>query len=235
MLLEIHVVFGTVSLLAGAAALSARKGSRLHTRSGLVFVIAMLVMTITGAAVAASVPERGTALIGIFTAYLVATSWRSVSSRHGERGLVEWLGLGVASLCGVTFVAFSVAALGSPRGTLDSLPASAHYPFAILAFLAASLDLNHLLRRTVSPQQRIARHVWRMCAAFLIAAFSFFIGQQDVMPDYVRGSPLLFGPELLILLAMLYWLVRLRFAKQLRNVPGVASTIGGKLASTGSA
>jgi uncharacterized membrane protein len=41
----LHVLAGLLALLAGAVALSARKGGELHRKSGLVFVGAMVVMT----------------------------------------------------------------------------------------------------------------------------------------------------------------------------------------------
>ncbi len=48
-----HVVGGLVALVAAVVALSAQKGGTLHRGSGLVFVVAMVVMAATGAALAA--------------------------------------------------------------------------------------------------------------------------------------------------------------------------------------
>ena len=79
--------------------------------------------------------------------------------------------------------------------------------------MAAALDLNVLLRGRVERHQRIARHLWRMCAALLIAAFSFFLGQQKVMPEAIQGSPWLFVPPLATFAAMLFWIFRVRFAR----------------------
>ena len=64
-----HVVAGSTALLAGGAALSVRKGSALHARAGTIFFAAMLAMAGTGALIAAAKPERGTAIIGLFTCY----------------------------------------------------------------------------------------------------------------------------------------------------------------------
>lgn len=210
MFLFVHIVFGTAALAAGAAGLSVRKGSSAHGRIGTVFTVSMLGMALTGAAIAALTPERGTAAIGLFTAYLVATSWSTARRRDGKAGVVEILGVGTALTCAAAFISFAILAAASPTGRLDSLPAAAHYPFAALAVLAAVLDLNYILRPRISAKQRLTRHLWRMCTAFLIAAFSFFIGQQDVMPAALRGSALLFVPPALILMAMLYWIARLR-------------------------
>jgi uncharacterized membrane protein len=206
-----HVAAGSAGLIAGAAALSVRKGGRLHARAGTAFFVAMLAMAGTGAAIAALRPERGTAVIGLFTAYLVATSWLTARRRDGVAGGLERLGLAVALGCAAAMLTFALLASASPTGRFDSLPAAAHYPFALLAAVAAGLDLNFIVRGRLARHQRIARHLWRMCAALAIAAFSFFLGQQDVFPAAWRGLAIWFVPPFAVLAAMVFWLVRVRF------------------------
>ena len=43
-MLQIHILGGALALILGAVALLARKGARLHRRSGQLFVCAMVVM-----------------------------------------------------------------------------------------------------------------------------------------------------------------------------------------------
>lgn len=207
-----HVAAGSAALLAGAAALVVRKGGRLHAGAGTLFFAAMLAMAGTGAVIAAFRPERGTAVIGVFTCYLVATAWWTARRRDGLAGAFERAGLAVALTCAAAMLSFGLLASATPNGRFDSLPAAAHYPFALVAALAAGLDLNFLLRGRLERRQRIARHLWRMCAALTIAASSFFQGQQDEFPDAWRGLALWFVPPLAVLAAMVFWLVRLRFS-----------------------
>ena len=87
------------------------------------------------------------------------------------------------------------------------------FVFGAVCLLAGLLDLNVVLRRRMTPTQRLSRHLWRMCVAFFIATGSFFLGQQDALPAAVRGSPWLFVPAFAPFGLMLFWLVRLRFAK----------------------
>lgn len=115
----------------------------------------------------------------------------------------------------------------SPTGRLDSLPAAVHVPFALVAALAAAFDLSYILRRRLSGSQRIARHLWRMCAAFLIAAMSFFLGQQDEFPQAWQGSFVWLVPPLAIFAAMLFWIVRIRFAKAVRMAGPIAAALLG--------
>jgi hypothetical protein len=52
-----------------------------------------------------------------------------------------------------------------------------------------------------------------MCTALLIASFSFFLGQPQVFPRFIRGSSLLFVPEIVVLCLLLFWLVRVLFTR----------------------
>ena len=53
-----------------------------------------------------------------------------------------------------------------------------------------------------------------MCFGLFIATGSFFLGQQKVMPEWMRGSPLLFVPVVLVLGLMVFWLLRVRFKRE---------------------
>lgn len=220
-----HVAAGSAALVAGGSALALRKGGPLHAKAGTIFFATMLAMAGTGAVIAAAKPERGTAVIGVFTCYLVATAWASARRRDGKAGGFELAGLAVASACAAAMLGFGLLASASPSGRFDSLPAAAHYPFAFLAALAAGLDLNFILRGRLDRHQRIARHLWRMCAALAIAAFSFFLGQQDEFPAAWRGLAVWFVPPSAVLAAMAFWLVRVRFTPAFgRPVPNRPST-----------
>jgi hypothetical protein len=211
-LIPIHVAAGGIALIAGAAALVARKGGRPHGRAGTWFFAAMLVMGSTGAVIAFAKPERGTAMIGILTCYLVATSWMAARRRDGRAGTFEAAGFVIALGCAAALLTIGLLGLREASGRLDLLPAPIHFPFAALAALAAALDLNFILRQEISGVQRVGRHLWRMSAALLIAAFSFFLGQQRSMPAFIQGSLLLYLPPLAVLAAMIFWIFRARFS-----------------------
>jgi hypothetical protein len=213
-MIPVHVAGGTLALLAGFAALFLfAKGGRLHALAGNAFFFAMLVMAGTGALVASLIPERGTAVIGLITCYLVATSWMTARRRDGRAGTFERAAFATIVALGLTQLTLSVMAASAANGRVDSLPAGAHFPFVVIAFIAAALDFGFIRRGVLTGRQRIGRHLWRMCAALAIAAFSFFLGQQKVMPEWMQGSPWLFVPPLATLAAMIFWILRVRFAK----------------------
>ncbi len=208
-----HIGGAAVGLVSGAAAMALRKGERLHRAAGTVFFVAMLTMSGIGAAAAPFLPKEQApnTLAGVITFYLVATGWATVRRKAGAVGVFE-VGAFLAALC--------AAAAGAAWVWVNAhTPGAAHGPgdgaisiFAAVAALAAVCDLRVILRGGVSGAGRIARHLWRMSVALLIAAGSF-AGQPKAVPEFLRGSPVLFLPMVAILGLMIFWLLRVRFTR----------------------
>jgi hypothetical protein len=222
-LLFLHIAGGAVGLLSGAAALVLRKGGRAHRIAGLVFVVSMTVMASIGAAVSPflPIPQRANVAAGMLTLYLVVSAWLAVRHKHVVPGRLDAAGLVVALATMAAGLVWAVQASNSPTGTLDGSPPQAFYVFIILGTFAAIGDLRLFMKGGVSGTPRLARHLWRMCTALLIASGSFFLGQQRVMPDWMRGSPWLFVPTFAPLVLMIYWLIRIRIKKGIfAKLPG---------------
>ena len=212
LLMGIHIAAGLLALPAGAAAAAARKGGMLHARAGTWFVGSMLVLGVTAAILEPFRAQPGSPLNGIIVVYFVATAWVAARRSDGVAGRFE--------------IAAGAAALGMAALTLWAALDGATTPtgpgpvfaFAGLLLVGGLGDLTAVLRRKLTPAQRLSRHLWRMCFAFFIATGSFFLGQQDVLPQAVRGSPILFVLAFAPFAIMAFWLVRLRFAKTLRRL-----------------
>lgn len=206
-----HIVAGSLAIVSGAIALWVRKGERAHRASGTVFFFSMLILSALGAYLAIFVPSRLSVVSGILTFYLVATAWMTVRRKWEGVGAFEYGALLVALGCAAADAIFGLQAAASPQGQLEGYPAMAYYIFAAVAALAAGLDLKVISRGGISGAPRVARHLWRMCLALFVAAGSFFLGQQKVMPVMIQGSPLLFLPVIAPLALMAFWMVRVRF------------------------
>jgi hypothetical protein len=210
-LLIFHICGAIVGLLSGTAALIFRKGFRYHRAAGNVFFASMLVMSASGAAIAAFIkPNMGNVFGGVVTFYLVATGWLTVLRKEKETGLPEFGLLLVALAAGAGGLTYGWEAAHSTTGLKEGYPPAPYIIFGCLSSLSAASDVRMLIRGGVSGPARIARHLWRMCVAFLIAALSFFLGKQQHFPQAIRGSQILNVPMILILIIMIYWLVRVR-------------------------
>ncbi len=212
MLVWIHVVAGSIALLAGAIALSAAKGAPLHRRAGIAFVYAMLVMSGLGAVVAAMISIRVSITAGALTFYLVATALVTVRrplflDRRFDMAAMLWAGL-----VGISAVYWGIVAMFNPKGTLDGYPPAPFFIFGSVALIAATLDIRMLVSG-VNGKHRIARHLWRMGFAMYIATSAFFLGQAKLFPEPVLKIALLAIPVVLVMLLTLYWLVRVLVSK----------------------
>jgi hypothetical protein len=181
------------------------------TVSALAMYLAVFVPPIfSGAA-----PPSASVSVAILTIYLATTAWMTVRRKDGSVGLFEK---------GAFLVAFGVAAalliFGVHAASIPTAKAGEYVPyfvFASFAGFAAALDLKVILRGGISGAQRIGRHLWRMCFALFFAAAFFFLGQQQVFPKLMRGSPILVVLALAPLALMIFWLLRVRFSKRFKS------------------
>ena len=210
--MAIHIGAGLMALPAGTIAVAARKGGRLHARAGNVFFASMLVLGVTAAILEPFRTPPGSPVAGLFVLYFVGTSWVAARRRDGSTGKFE------IAACAAAFGTAALMIRGAVMaGATTPAGPGVIYALAGICLLAGLLDLNAILRQMLTPAQRIARHLWRMCFALFIATGSFFLGQQDVMPEAVRGSPALFVLAFAPFAVMAFWLVRVRLAKRFRS------------------
>jgi len=205
-ILVLHICAGVVGLLSGGAAISFRKGSHRHRRAGNIFFVAMLVMGL-------SAVYLGNVFGGLFACYLVTTAWLTARQREGATSIFDWIALLFGVVVGVAILTSGVrVATGSLKGQ-PGVPVGMIFFLGSVAPLAAAEDVRMLVRGGVFGGQRIVRHLWRMCFGLFIATGSFFIGQPQVFPAFIRKTNLLFIPGILPLVLMIFWLIRVRFTK----------------------
>jgi len=90
------------------------------------------------------------------------------------------------------------------------------YPFFLFGFagvLGASGDWRERRAQGLRGVPRLRRHLWRMCFAFLVATISFFSIRSRiarVIPDSLVSPAVQLAPIVLALVALVYWLWRVR-------------------------
>ncbi|HLL47567.1 MAG TPA: hypothetical protein VK399_12705 [Longimicrobiaceae bacterium] len=218
MLLPIHVAAGGLAMVLGAVALLAKKGGTVHRRSGLLFVYAMLVMGTSASLLGLrDGPADGNVMAGLMTAYFVGTALTAVrpaspwTRRIDAAALTLVVGLALAAVVG------GVEALGSPGVSPSGVPFRTigvmSLVLAAAMVLAAAGDVRIMRSGPPRGGPRLARHLWRMCFALLIAAGSFFSIRErvaKVLPEPFTTAPMRALPILLVSGAMFYWLWRVR-------------------------
>jgi hypothetical protein len=206
-MLFVHILGGSVAVVAGYVALVAPKGRWLHRRAGMLFVYAMLAMGI-GAIVVGLARDRVTWSGGISVAYFVITATTTVRRRNETAPLIDGAFMLVAMALAVRSFHGGFVALAMPGGQIQGIPAPAIFMGAVVLTLAAAGDARILLRGPLQGNQRIRRHLWRMCYATFSATGSFFLGQAKVIPEPLRIWPVLIVLAVLPLCFLFYWLWR---------------------------
>ena len=217
----IHIIAGLVAILAGAMAMIAAKGSPLHRKAGTLFTISMLIMTGSAAIVSFFLrTDHVTGVVALVTTYLVGTSWLVVKRKvEDSYRLLAGLAL-AAAIVGLYSLSLWFNFVEDPNTLITkNSPPQALVFFGVVSLLCAALDVRLLRAGQIAGAQRLVRHLWRMCFAMLIATGSFFAGQMQVFPEFVRkssmlGVPVLIIPVLLVIVTTLYWLVRTLLQRQ---------------------
>jgi uncharacterized membrane protein len=214
-----HIGGGAIGILSGAVALASRKGARVHRAAGAVFVLAMFVCYAIATIVAPFLTDGQVTntIAGVSALYLLVSGVTTARSRVIAAS--RWHGLGLALAFAILAACLWFQYLGSrtPEGSIDGSPSEALIIFIIASAAAAGGELHVLLRGRLPENARIARHLWRMCFSLFIAAGSFFLGQQQVMPEWLQGQPILFVLALAPLALLVFFIVRIRIGKSFKE------------------
>ncbi len=213
-LLILHILGGTLGLIAGTVAMIARKGDRLHRWSGNIFTLAMLTLASSGFLLAILKSQISNVIAAVLTFYLIGSAW--LAGRREGTGMLDWTGLLLCVASAASVLTLGIRALRSATGTDNGAPAFMSFLFCGILLLAAAGDVRVLAHGGISGRPRVVRHLWRMCVGLFIATGSFFLGQPQVFPVALRGSIYLIVPALLPLPLLVFWLIRVRFRRAYR-------------------
>lgn len=211
----IHILAGTIAILAGFLSIIPRKGSPIHIALGTCYFYSMLIMAGMASFLAAfSTSEPINVLVGIFTMYLVLTGKFAAANHLGKITRKETATSILGFLLFIGFITLLILAIQNGKPLMDGVYIEAYYFFVLLSSIAVTLDVKVLVNRGVFGKQRVARHLWRMILALFIATTSLVYGQPQVFPDVIRSSGILNIPVLIIVLSLIFWLIKVYVTKR---------------------
>jgi uncharacterized membrane protein len=221
MMLLIHVLCGGLGLISGYVALAVTKGATVHRRVGMLFVCVMVTLSVTGMLISAveGIAPAINIPTALLTFYFVLTSLSTVRPPAARFGWLDTAAMVMALATGLGCFALGFRAIG-----LGGREAGMAYPlfmFGLVALIASAGDRRMIRTGALRGVPRLARHLWRMCFALFIASIAFYLG-PDRIPAAIRTPALIAGGVLVPIVAMSYWLWRLRRRPTVRGVVRVA-------------
>ncbi len=221
-LLPVHIVAGSLAIVLGGVALLAAKGGTVHRKSGIVFVVAMLTMGISGSVMALRQGFGPNIFGGLTSVYFVTTALTTVRPQSSWTRRVNLGAVVLAVSVALVEIWLGVKAFASPHFMLNGVPGPMLFFLASVTLIASIGDLRVIWSGPLRGRPRLKRHLWRMCFALFIAAGSFFSIRArvaKVLPEPFLSAPMRILPILLVFVAMFYWLWRLRTRGVVRGVP----------------
>jgi hypothetical protein len=202
-MLTLHIVAGSLGIVAGFLAMLFAKGSPRHLLAGNVYTISMLVMCSSAFIVAAFIrPEKLNLLAATLTFYLVASARLTVRGTPERPGRLEYATMAIGGLAAILGLAFASRASGGL--------AAGYTIFGAIAAASVASDVRYAIRRAITRTQRLVRHLWRMGFTLSIATASLFLGQAEHLPAWVTGPKLNLWITLLAIGLLAYWWFRVR-------------------------
>jgi uncharacterized membrane protein len=190
MLTLLHVVFGSLALIAAPAALLVRTGGARHRWFGTVFTIVMAVVLFTAAFLWQSKGHAFLVPLAIVSAYLIFNGWRVIARHRRTVFSRTHLAIDAAAALGVMIAGAVTAWMGWSAAT-PLMHSIAPALFGI-GGIAIAFGINDLLGFT-APRLKIGwllAHFSAMLAAYISAVTAFVVINAHAVPMMLRwGVP----------------------------------------------
>lgn len=185
---EMHVIAGTFALAAFWTAATLRKGSGGHRVVGRVFMVAMVVVSITALVIAFAAFGRGQPLTGMFLLYIVLITvtacwlaWRAVRDKRDVKrytGSVYHALAWVNVAAGIVMLALGIGYRDLITGVLSSV-----------GLIAGAVMLRFARREQVQPRWWLERHFGSILGAGVATHVAFLnIGLTHLLPPELGAT-----------------------------------------------
>ena len=195
-LLFIHIIAGSVSLLAAALAVVSAKGKKVHIRAGRTYFWGMFLIFITAIPMSIVSSNLFLFLVAIFSFYLAYAGMRFARNRTGIANTFDWAAVGLMVLSGIAMWCLATVYFMNNNTQYITL--------AVFGFIAISLgyaDFRSYRNISAIGKQRIARHLTNMLAGTIAVITAVLVTNVNIEPVFI----LWILPTILITPLIFWW------------------------------
>jgi uncharacterized membrane protein len=184
-MLIIHIIAGSLALLAGTVAILTKKGSRVHNKSGKIYYWSMILIGLTAFSIAIPKGNMFLLMIGGFSTYMTLTGYRYLQfKRNPELKYGNW---------DFTFILIGFLTLIIPSIYFTNIGWTKIGGFAIVfgvfgLFLFSMLIGDIINSKKISSYPKtwfLQMHITRMMGAFIATFTAFLVINWESDPVYI--------------------------------------------------
>ncbi|MGB0883141.1 MAG: DUF2306 domain-containing protein [Flavobacteriales bacterium] len=183
-----HASLGGLALLSGGVSIGAKKGSKLHKKSGKLFYYSMLLSSIVAIFITLLPSKRNPFLfsIGIFSLYFLLGGYRSLRFKNATIDLrIDKLIAYVMMLTSVLMVLIPVVFYSKINIILTV--------FALIGFIFSWRDLGLFKNPNQLKTKWLKLHLGKMTGAYIASVSAFFVVNQILPGIWNWFVPSIFG------------------------------------------
>ena len=195
-LLFIHIIAGTVSLLAAALAVVSAKGKKVHIRAGRTYFWGMFLIFITAIPMSIVSSNLFLFLVAIFSFYLAYAGMRFARNRTGTANFFDWVAIGLMVLSGVIMLFLATNYFMNSNSQYITLTV-----FGFIAISLGYMDFRSYRNKSAIGKQRIARHLTNMLAGTIAVITAVLVTNLSIEPVFI----LWILPTIIIFPLIFWW------------------------------
>ena len=179
-LLPIHILAGTIALLAAAFAICSEKGKKIHITAGRTYYWGMAGIFLTALPMSIISSNIFLFLIAFFSFYLAFAGRRFAQNRKGIASTVDWIAVGFMITAGLGMGVLAV---------FYSIENNSQYiTLSVFGFIAIALgytDFKTYKQQEATGKKRIARHLTNMLAGTIAVVTAVLVVNVDMEPQWL--------------------------------------------------
>ena len=179
-LLPIHILAGTIALLAAVFAICSEKGKKIHINAGRTYYWGMAGIFLTALPMSIITSNVFLFLIAFFSFYLAFAGRRFAQNRKGIASIVDWIAVGLMIAAGLgmwVLAIFYYIEINSQYITLTI--------FGFIAIALGYTDYKTYKQQEATGNKRIARHLTNMLAGTIAVVTAVLVVNIDMEPQWL--------------------------------------------------
>ncbi|TAE56862.1 MAG: hypothetical protein EAZ89_04330 [Bacteroidetes bacterium] len=181
LLLTIHIVCGSASLLLGLLILLLKKGDKRHKLLGKIYFSCMLSAALVALPMCFLHPNYFLFIIGIFTTYMLLTGKRYLKKKKiSDVTYVDWLLTGTMLLFGIAFIVF-----GGIKIIQSNYFGIVFLLFGSIGILFVYQDTQNFRGGSTYVNYWLTTHIQRMSASYIATVTAFLVVNNRILPGVI--------------------------------------------------